>query len=208
MLRDHHTRSIFFCAARLPAAQLETGLHLSPAFVVRCERAHAERRFGDPHQVGSVSCSAMGWELSGTCSQIVPTSGGCCPGLPGQPGVGLRQWAICPMVLATPQTDGGYQVRPCRRCDVWTDSTERNDTCRPIVCDSVGIDGAAARIRAVLRPHGARHEHLCSCAAWFLTEEIPFLTEEMSYHRMQHRLSTDFARLQLLEQMFVFVTHL
>lgn len=71
-------------------------------------------------------------------------------------------------------------MRPCRRCDVWTDSTERNDTCRPIVCDSVGIDGAAARIRAVLRPHGARHEHLCSCAAWFLTEEIPFLTEEMS----------------------------
>lgn len=70
-------------------------------------------------------------------------------------------------------------MRPCRRCDVWTDSTERNDTCRPIVCDSVGIDGAAARFWAVLRPHGARHEHLCSCAAWFLTEEIPFLTEEM-----------------------------
>ena len=126
MLRDSpHAEHIFLRLCSYQQAQLETGLNLSPAFVVRCERAHAERRFGDPHQVGSVSCSAMGWELSGTCSQIVPTSGGCCPGLPGQPGVGLRQWAICPTVLATPQTDGGYQVRPCRRCDVWTDSTER-----------------------------------------------------------------------------------
>lgn len=73
-------------------------------------------------------------------------------------------------------------MRPCRRCDVWTDSTERNDTCRPIVCDSVGIDGAAARIRAVLRPHGARHEHQSSAAvtaaSGFLPEETPFLTSE------------------------------